>query len=106
MEALRGDRPIQAIAAKHEVHPNQVSGWKRQAQEGLWEVFAGGANRRQADQETVIHDLHAKIGELTNPEHRVLSRSRQRCRTPASGVRWTAAAGVWTTRSSSGCGDR
>ena len=31
----------------------------------LWEVFAGGANRRQADQETVIHDLHAKIGELT-----------------------------------------
>ena len=26
MEALRGDRTIQAIAAKHEVHPNQVDG--------------------------------------------------------------------------------
>ena len=63
MEALRGERPIQAIAAEHAVHPNQVSGWKRQ-EEGLREVFAGGANRRQADQETVIHDLHAKIGEL------------------------------------------
>ena len=37
MEALRGDRTIQAIAAKHEVHPNQVSGWKRQAQAGLQE---------------------------------------------------------------------
>ena len=35
MEALRGDRTIQAIAAKHEVHPNQVSGWKWQAQAGL-----------------------------------------------------------------------
>ena len=35
MEALRGDRTIQAIAAKHEVHPNQISGWKRQAQTGL-----------------------------------------------------------------------
>ena len=35
MEALRGDRTIQAIAAKHEVHPNQVSGWKRQAQAGF-----------------------------------------------------------------------
>ena len=34
MEALRGDRTVQAIAAKHEVHPNQVSGWKRQAQAG------------------------------------------------------------------------
>ncbi len=41
MEALRGDRPIQTIAAKHAVHPNQVSGWKRQAQEGLLEVSPG-----------------------------------------------------------------
>ena len=65
MEALRGDRTVQAIAAKHEVNPNQVSGWKRQAQDGLRELFAGGANRRQADHEASIHDLHAKIGELT-----------------------------------------
>ena len=65
MEALRGDRTVQAIAAKHEVHPNQVSGWKRQAQDGLRELFAGAANRRQADHEASIHDLHAKIGELT-----------------------------------------
>ena len=70
-EALRGDRTIQAIAAKHEVHPNQVSGWKRQAQAGLEEVFAGATSRRQKDHEATIHDLHAKfttcmpIGELT-----------------------------------------
>ena len=48
-EALRGDRTIQAIAGKHEVHPNQVSGWKRQAQAGLEEVFAGATSRRQKD---------------------------------------------------------
>ncbi len=29
LEALRGDRTIQEIAAKHKVHPNQVSTWKR-----------------------------------------------------------------------------
>ena len=63
--ALRGDRTIQDIAAKHQVHPNQISGWKRQAIDGLQELFAGGAKRRQADHETTIHDLHAKIGELT-----------------------------------------
>ena len=40
-EALCGDRTIQAIAGKYEVHPNQVSGWKRQAQAGLQESFAG-----------------------------------------------------------------
>ena len=43
MEALRGDRTIQAIPAKHAVHPNQVTGWKRQAQEGLQEVFSPAA---------------------------------------------------------------
>ena len=48
-EALRGDRTVQAIAAKYEVHPNQVSGWKQQAQAGLEEVFAGATSRRQKD---------------------------------------------------------
>ena len=48
MEALRGDRTIQAITAKHEVHPNQVSGWKWQAQADLQELFAArpSAGRR------------------------------------------------------------
>ncbi len=30
LEALRGDKTIQEIAARHKVHPNQVSTWKRQ----------------------------------------------------------------------------
>ena len=49
LEALRGEQPVQAIAAKHQVHPNQVSAWKRQAVEGLDEVFSGwGAESRSA----------------------------------------------------------
>jgi transposase-like protein len=31
LEALRGDKTVQEIAAKHQLHPNQVSAWKRQA---------------------------------------------------------------------------
>ena len=31
IEALRGARTIQEIAAKHQVHSSRVSGWKRQA---------------------------------------------------------------------------
>lgn len=31
LEALRGDKTVQEIAARHHVHPNQVSAWKRQA---------------------------------------------------------------------------
>ncbi len=43
-------RPVQEIAAKHQLHPNQVSTWKRQAIEGPTEAEA--------------KELHAKIGRL------------------------------------------
>jgi transposase-like protein len=65
LEALRGDRTIQEIASKHKVHPNQVSTWKRQAMDGLGEVFSNGADSARRDHETEVHDLHAKIGQLT-----------------------------------------
>ena len=39
LDALRGDKTIQEIAAKHKEHPNQVSLWKRRAVDGLRGVF-------------------------------------------------------------------
>ena len=65
LEALRGDKTVQEIAAKHKVHPNQVSTWKRQAIDGLREVFSNGTDRERQDRETEVRDLHAKIGQLT-----------------------------------------
>jgi len=65
LEALRGDKTIQEIAAKHKVHPNQVSDWKRHAIEGLSEVFSNGTDRARQDHDAEIRDLHAKIGQLT-----------------------------------------
>ncbi len=65
LEALRGDKPIQEIAPRHKVHPNQVSTWKRQALEGLGAIFSNGTDRAGAEGEAEIHDLHAKIGQLT-----------------------------------------
>jgi len=65
LDALRGDRTIQEIATKHKVHPNQLSAWKRQAMDGLGEVFSNGTDRAGQDHEAEVHDLHAKIGQLT-----------------------------------------
>ena len=66
LEALCERDSVQAIAARRELHPNQVTTWKRQLLEGLPEVFAGGAGRKAAlEHEAKIRDLHAKIGELT-----------------------------------------
>jgi len=63
LEALRGDMTIQEIAAKHQLHPNQVSTFKRQAMEGMAEVFAKG-DKPNGPTEAEIKDLHAKIGRL------------------------------------------
>ena len=65
LEALRGDRTIQEIAARHKVHPNKVSAWKRQAMDGLGAVFSTGADQAGSDHEAEVHVLHAKIGQLT-----------------------------------------
>ena len=65
LEAFRGDRTVQEIAARHVVYPNQVSTWKRQAIDGLDEVFGSCKASFQSEHETTIRDLHAKIGELT-----------------------------------------
>ena len=66
LEALRGDKTIQEIATKHKVHPNQVSTWKRQAIDGLGDVFSGGADRARSDHGSEDQGVAcAKIGELT-----------------------------------------
>ena len=65
LDALRGDKTIQEIAGRHKVHPNQVSTWKRQAMDGLGAIFSNGAGKARMDHEGEVHDLHAKIGQLT-----------------------------------------
>jgi len=65
LAALRGDRTIQDLAAHYEVHPNQISQWKRQAVDGLDGVFDSKPGKRQRDTEGEIKELHAKIGQLT-----------------------------------------
>jgi transposase len=40
LEALRGVEPIHTIAAKHQIHPVQVSQWKKEVSERLPEVFS------------------------------------------------------------------
>ena len=63
--ALKEDTTIVEIAARFNIHPNQVSEWKKQAVEGLANVFAGKAERSDVVHEAQIKELHAKIGQLT-----------------------------------------
>ena len=53
---------MQEIAAKHQLHPNQVSTWKWQAIDGMADVFFGG--KQSGPTEADIKELNAKIGSL------------------------------------------
>jgi transposase-like protein len=40
LEALRSEKTVNELAGAYDVHPNQVSNWKREAQAGLVEIFS------------------------------------------------------------------
>jgi transposase len=64
-EALKEESTIAEIAARFNIHPNQVSDWKKQALKGLSDVFAGKPSRDDIAHEVQVKELHAKIGQLT-----------------------------------------
>jgi len=64
-EALKEESTIADIAARFNIHPNQVSERKKQAIEGFTNVFAGKSDRNDAAHEAQVKELHARIGQLT-----------------------------------------
>jgi transposase len=65
LEALSGAHTMSELSAKHGVHPNMISQWKRRVQESLPELFSRKGASRDGSRETEIKELHAKIGQLT-----------------------------------------
>jgi transposase len=64
LEALKGIKTIQQIAKDFDVHPVQVSEWKKAMADGAATVFGPGAGKSEAEEfERERGRLHAKIGQ-------------------------------------------
>jgi hypothetical protein len=40
LEAIRGEKTIQELSVEYGLHPNQISRWKKEAEENMIKVFA------------------------------------------------------------------
>ena len=63
LEALKDEMTVNQIAARYEVHPGQVSQWKKQALEQLVTGFSRGS-KAERDKEDITEKLFAQIGQL------------------------------------------
>jgi len=63
LAAMAGDKTLAELAQRFEVHPNQITEWKRQLNERASDVFGGGG--AVAEPPVDLKVLHAKIGQLT-----------------------------------------
>jgi transposase-like protein len=64
LEAIKGQRTLNEIAAHYGVHPNQVMQWKKQALAELPHIFAERRTRMAQDEETLRAQLYQQIGQL------------------------------------------
>ena len=64
IDAIRGQKTAAELAGEHQVHPGQITQWKKQLVEASPEVFAEGRSQDGQQQEELIAQLYQQIGQL------------------------------------------
>jgi transposase-like protein len=60
LEAIKEEQTLVELAARFQVHPNQIGEWKKQLQDRASEIF----DKEKKSKEPDVKELHAKIGQL------------------------------------------
>ncbi len=64
LEAVRGKLTINQIAKQFEIHPNQISKWKKQFLESLPQIFDNSKHESAEQNEELTNQLYQQIGQL------------------------------------------
>ena len=57
LEAIKGQKTTNEIAAEYGVHPTQITQWKKQALDGLPDLFSTRESRQAKSEEALIANL-------------------------------------------------
>jgi transposase-like protein len=64
IEAIKGLKTASELASQHQVHPVQISTWKKQALQAVPEAFKPGRQTVPQSEEALTAPLYEEIGRL------------------------------------------
>ena len=77
LEAIREELTLAELSKKYEVHPNQISTWKRAAIENMATAFSKKSDDPNTIDAAEVDKLHSKIGQLVVERDFLASASHQ-----------------------------
>jgi transposase len=64
LAAIKEEATIAELSSKFEVHRTQIGNWRKQAMEGVVEIFKGKRDKSKKDSEKLVEELYCQIGQL------------------------------------------
>ena len=64
IEAIKGQRTVAELAGEHQVHPNQITQWKKQLLDAAEQVFRARQTADRQQQEELTSKLYQQIRQM------------------------------------------
>ena len=64
IEAVKGHRSVSELAGEHQVHPSQITQWKKQLLDSAEQLFSPRRVTDKRDQEELLAKLYQQIGQM------------------------------------------
>ncbi len=64
LAAARGDKTLSELASQFDVHPTQISHWKKQLLERAGDLFEDGRKKKSGEQPIAEEEFYEQIGRL------------------------------------------
>jgi transposase-like protein len=64
MAAAKGDKTIAELASEFDVHPNQITQWKKQLLQSVQDIFSRSRQKDRHKQDELTEYLYQQIGQL------------------------------------------